>query len=173
MLKTTSLQELYFENLYISPSVDLYLRALHNKHSLVSVFSKSVSATFSVLSSFTLLLLLLVLLLPLLIPFPISLFLWPRSFRCCCQRLRVLTGGKDLSFLHHLQAGWVFVSRASQGNKDFVFVGTWQTILVTLNCSQRICKSLVSSSLAKPLDFDGTHPSPHRIFLVFGILLLY
>ena len=119
MLKTTSLQELYFENLYISPSVDLYLRALHNKHSLVSVFSKSVSATFSVLSSFTLLLLLLVLLLPLLIPFPISLFLRPRSFGCCCccQRLRVLTGGEDLTFfLHHLQSGWVLVSRASQGN---------------------------------------------------------
>ena len=118
MLKTTSLQELYFENLYISPSVDLYLRALHNKHSLVSVFSKSVSATFSVLSSFTFLLLLLVLLLPLLIPFPISLFLWPRSFGCCCcQRFRVLTGGEDLSFfLYHLQSGWVLVSRASQGN---------------------------------------------------------
>ena len=120
MLRTTSLQELYFENLYISPSVDLYLRALHNKHSLVSVFSKSVSATFSVLSSFTLLLLLLVLLLPLLIPFPISLLLWPRSFGCCCcccQRLRFLTGVEDrIYFLYHLQSGWVLVSRASQGN---------------------------------------------------------
>ena len=145
MLKTTSLQELYFENLYISPAFDfLYLRALHNKHFLVSV-----SVSFSNVSSFSLFLLFL-LFLPLLVPFPISLFLWPRSFGCCCccQRLRVLTGGKDLSFLHHLQAGWVFVSRASQGNKDFVFVGTCQTILVTLNCSQRICKSLVSSSLA-------------------------
>ena len=108
MLKTTSLQELYFENLYISPAFDfLYLRALHNKHFLVSV-----SVSVSTVSSFSLFLLFL-LFLPLLVPFPISLFLWPRSFGCrcccccCCQGLRVLTTAEALRwlFLRHLQAG--------------------------------------------------------------------
>ena len=140
MLKTTSLQELYFENLYISPAFDfLYLRALHNKHFLVSV-----SVSFSNVSSFSLFLLFL-LFLPLLVPFPISLFLWPRSFCCrccCCQGLRVLTTAEDLRwlFLRHLQAGGGLAGKHG-------FVGRCQSL-------NRICTILVDSSLAKPFDFD-------------------